>query len=214
MKTLLVLSWFATQMAPPLLLQIHRELVRAGSEAAYQQIEEQTARLCAQLHCPHPYLAIESVTDRKEVWFFNGYQSLAEQRQVVEAYAQNAPLMAGLQENSKRKATLTETPVGVFANYRQDLSRGVPWTLGMGHYLVITTTRGNAGLDGTVFEANDGTKFVFTAVQNREEADVVLAYACREARVFAVRPDWSFPADSWVAADPGFWRAATPANEK
>jgi hypothetical protein len=31
------------------------------------------------------------------------------------------------------------------------------------------------------------------------------AYGSSE-EIFAVRPNWSFPADEWVAADPSFWQ--------
>jgi hypothetical protein len=75
-----------------------------------------------------------------KVWFFNGYDSLAESERVVKAYSENSPL-AALQENSKRKAKLTLKPVSVFAQYRQDLSQGVPWMLGAGRFLVITSAK-------------------------------------------------------------------------
>ena len=57
----------ATPSQPPQILQIHREALKPGSEAVYQDIEEDTARLQAKLGCPHPYLAIESLTGSKEV---------------------------------------------------------------------------------------------------------------------------------------------------
>ena len=73
---------------PPCLLQIHREVLNAGAEAAYDAIETDTARLCAALGCPHPYLALATVTGSPEVWFLNGFDSPAQQQHVVEAYAQ------------------------------------------------------------------------------------------------------------------------------
>jgi hypothetical protein len=48
--------------------------------------------------------------------------------------------------------------------------------------------------------------FSLQAAQTREEADAKAATAGPEARVFAVRPEWSMPADEWVVADPTFWR--------
>ena len=117
---------------PPRLLQIHREALNAGAEAAYDAIETDTARLCAALGCPHPYLALTTVTGPPEVWFLNGFDSPAEQQQVVEAYAKNAPLMTALQRNSAAKRTLTATPTDVVATHLPDLTRGVPWALGTG----------------------------------------------------------------------------------
>jgi hypothetical protein len=196
----------------PQILQIHRESLKPGSEAAYQAIEEDTARLQAALGCPHPYLAIESLTGSKEVWFFNGYESAAEQQQVVHDYAGNAALMAALTRNSTRKASLTTEPVNVFANYRQDLTVGIPWNLGRGRFLVIAVTRSSRRIDGSVFEAAAGTRFVILPAQTRADADQWSAVAGPESHVFAVRPSWSFPDEEWVAADPLFWRPNSPAK--
>jgi len=47
---------------PPVILQIYREPLKPGRDAVYRAIEEETARVCATLECPHPHLAIESLT--------------------------------------------------------------------------------------------------------------------------------------------------------
>jgi hypothetical protein len=190
----------------PQILQIHREPLKPGSEAAYQAIEADSARICAELGCPHPYLGIEALTGSKEVWFFNGYESSAEQKQVVDDYTKNATLMAALEMNSRRKAELTGTAVSVFASYREHLSRGVPWRMGSGRFLVITVTNSNRRIDGTVFEASDGTRFIVMPAQTRHEADAAAALAGPESNIFAIRPSWSFPAKEWMAADSEFWR--------
>ena len=57
------------------ILQIVREPLKPGSEAAYYALEEDTAHAAAALGCPHPYLGAESVTGSKEVWWFNGRTS-------------------------------------------------------------------------------------------------------------------------------------------
>ena len=200
----------ATAVQPPQILQIYREPLKPGSEAAYHAIEEDTARISAPLGCPHPYLAIESLTGSKEVWWFNGYESSVQQRQVYDDYAKNARLMAALQQNSKRKATLTLEPIEVLAKYRQDLSVGTPWILGRGRFLVITVTKSNRPISGTVFEAPDGTRFIVTSTQTRREADAAKTLAGPESNIFAVRPSWSFPAQEWIAADPLFWQPNSP----
>lgn len=196
-----------TPVPPPQILQIVREPLKPGVEAAYQAIEEETAGFSAALGCPHPYLAAESLTGPKEVWWFNGYESSADQKQVYDAYTRNAPLMAALQRSSEKKASLTLAPIEVFANLRRDLSAGTPWVVGRGRFLVITVTKSNPRVPaGTVFESADGTRFIVTAVRTREEAG---ALAGPESRVLAVRPSWSFPAPEWIAADPGFWQPAS-----
>lgn len=196
---------------PPQILQIYREPLKPGSEAEYHTIEEDTARLAAALGCPHPYLGVESVTGAKEVWWFNGYTSSAEQRQVSDDYAKNTRLMAALQENSRRKAGLTLPPTELVTNYRQDLSVGVPWILGHGRFLVIAVSKGTRRITGTVFEGLDGTCVIVTSAHTRQEADAAQELAGDAANIFAVRPSWSFPAKEWSAADPLFWQPRSPA---
>jgi hypothetical protein len=177
-------------------------------------IEEERARISATLGCPHPYLGAETLTGSKEAWWFNGYQSSTEQKQVYSAYEKNAALMAALQQSAKPKADLTLKPIEVFARYRADLTAGTPWLLGHGRYLVITVTKSTARLAGTVFEGSDGTRFVVTPSETRQEADAAKAAAGLQATILAVRPSWSFPASDWIAADPPFWRSSPAATRR
>jgi hypothetical protein len=201
-----------TTSQPPLLLQIVREPLKPGAEAAFNAIEEERARVSATLGCPHPYLGAESVTEPKEVWWFNGYQSSTERQQVYDAYAKNTPLMAAFQKSAKPKANLTLKPIEVFASYRPDRSEGTGWTLGHGRYLVFTKIDCTARLVGTIFEDLDGTSFLVRAAETREEAEAARLSAGQDTTVLAIRPSWSFPADDWIAADPEFWRASPAAR--
>jgi hypothetical protein len=210
MRTLAVFIGLAVQVVAhaqsPHILQIYREPVKPGREAAYQANENDTARICAKLGCPHPYLAIETLSGPKEVWFLNGYDSPAEQQHVAADYARNARLMAALGKNSKRKASLTGKGTEVFARYRQDLSRGALWILGRGRFLVITVTNEDRPINGTVFESVDGTRLIILPARTRGDADVAAALAGAGSIIFAVRPSWSHPAHEWITADPDFWR--------
>lgn len=194
-----------TPAQAPQILQIYREPLKPGSEAAYGEIEEDTARVAAALGCPHPYLGAESLTGSKEVWWFNGYESAVEQAQVYDAYAKNTRLMAALQQNSRRKAALTLAPLESVVHYQPELSVGEPWSLGRGRFLIITIVKNTTGRHGTAFEARDGTRFIVTSAQTREQADAARALAGAEAVILAVRPSWSFPAKEWIAMDVGFW---------
>ena len=198
--------------APPNLLQIYREPLKPGVEAAYDALEREQARISAAFGCPHPYLGAESLSGRKEVWWFNGYESPADKDQVYDAYAKNTALMEVLQRNSTAKAELTLAPVEVFAKYRADLTSGVPWTVGQGRFLVIfMVTTSDRRIEGTVFEAPDGVRFVVRPARTREDADAAAALAGPEAVILAVRPLWSFPDEMWIAADPVFWQDAPAA---
>jgi len=48
-------------------------------------------------------------------------------------------------------------------------------------------------------------RFVVTAAKTRPEADAKLSAAGPDAKIFAVRPEFSMPAAEWVASDPSFW---------
>jgi hypothetical protein len=195
----------------PRLLQIHREWLRPGLENAYDEVERDTAKKCAELDCPHAYLALEALTGAKEVWFFNGYDSWADQQQVADAYAKKRPLLDALLANSKKKEPLTREPINVFAQLQPALTRGAPWLLGRGRFLVVSANRPlpKKLATATVFETPDGTtRFVMTPARTRAEADAAAAAAGPESRVFAVRPEWSFPAKEWTELDPELWSAA------
>jgi hypothetical protein len=190
---------------PPSILLIAREPLVPGHENAYREIEEETARLSATLRCPHPYLAMESLTGPKEVWWFNGFDSPEEQRRVGEAYEKNATFSAALKKNAERKAAVTGKVTEVVTQYRPDLSSGIPWILGHGRFLVIAVSKDRPSSDGTVFQAADGTFFVFRPARTRKQADH-LAVSMPPSTVFALRPSLSFPAKEWIDTDPRFWR--------
>jgi hypothetical protein len=144
--------------------------------------------------------------DRRKIWWFNGFDSPEDQRQVAEAYEKNTPFSAALKKNSDRKAQVTGTVIEVVAQYRPDLTSGVPWILGHGRFLVIAVTQDRPSCTVTVFQAPDGTFFVFLPARTRKQADR-LAASIPGSTVVVVRPAFSFPAKEWVATDPRFWRA-------
>ena len=192
-------------MRPPRILQIVREPLKPASAAEYSAIESESARVAAALGCPHPYLGAEAASGSPEVWWFNGYESTEEMKHVADAYAKNSPLMAALQRNSGRKASLTLGASEAIATYRDDASEGAPWIFGAGRFLVVTVGRDHARA-GTVFETADGARFIITPARTCEEAESVHAVAGPESYLLAIRPGWSFPAEEWIAVDPDFWQ--------
>jgi hypothetical protein len=205
---------FGAEAGPPRIIEFYRDFLKAGSDDAYRKIEQDAARICAEMKCPNPYLGIESLTGPKQAWWLNGFRSEEHLKLVGDAYAGNGPLTEALNQIPKRKANLIEEPSNVFANYREDLSQGPAWEMGRGRFLVITVTKAKRKFDGTVFEASDGTRFIVRAAQTRAEADAKAAVAGEDTNVFAVRPYWSMPAKEWMAADPEFWKTAPGANGK
>src|SRR5712692_937774 len=128
---------------PPQLLQIVRESLNPGGEAAYKAIEEDAARICADLKCPNSHLAVESLTQAKEVWWLTPYESESDRQRVADGYAGNPPLMAALLEIPRRKQGLVGAPIDILASDRSDLS-GKAWLKVAGaRFFVVTVTSGD-----------------------------------------------------------------------
>jgi hypothetical protein len=195
------------QEHPPKILEIYREPVKAGREAAYRAVEEDGARICADMKFPHSHLAIESLSGPKEVWWLNGFESAEDKEQAYSDYARNPALVAALERHAKRKKALTGTGADIFTNYEAVSSQAANWSLAGTRFFVVTVTRRNLAAVGSVFVAPDGTRFILRPVRTRQEADALAARAGPDTVIFAVRPYWGMPAREWIAADPEFWKS-------
>lgn len=190
----------------PRILYISREFWKPGHEAALNRIEAEAARICTGLGVPHPYLGVESLTGSKEVWYINGFSSTEELAQVTEAYSKKPELLAAMNRFAQQRDEFKSQPNSEGpATYRPELSRGAEWKMGHERFLVVALTKGNPHGDGSVFESQDGVRFVVTAAKTRAEADGKLSAAGPDAKIFAVRPEFSMPAAEWVARNPSFW---------
>jgi hypothetical protein len=194
------------QEAPPRFLYIYRDSVKSGADSAYRAIENDGAQICADFKCPNPYLGLESLNEPHEAFWLNAFASAADTTRVANAYAGNRPLSEALGLVAKRKATLIGKPIDGFGVYRHDLSRGPVWPVAGARYVLVSTMRSRKPADGSVWEMPDSTLYVFRPVKTAQQAKALAA--ADNARVFAVRPNWSMPAPEWVAADPEFWRLA------
>jgi hypothetical protein len=191
---------------PPPLLQIVQERLKPDSEQAYGKIEEELARLCARMSCPNRYLALASETLPREVWWLNSYASQADVDHVLQGYARNSALLAAMSEIARGKKGLTSEPIDVMTTFRSDLSDASPWRIGELRFAVILEMSAPAKASGGVFQAPDGKAFVFTAAASRAQAGRLASSLGREARVFEVRPEWSFPYDAWIERNPELWK--------
>jgi len=188
-----------------MILQIHRDTLKPGAEAAYNAIEEDAARACRGLNGPHPHLAIEALTGLKEVWWLNEFESNADMQRVHDAYASNGPLMAALGDVGKRRQDVIASEVDVFARDRSDLSRGATWRVKGARFFVVLVTDHDSTMEGVVFETADGMRYIFNAARTRDAADAIAARSEPLAAIFAVRPNWGMPAREWIDADAAFW---------
>jgi hypothetical protein len=205
---LALIEWGASGEARPkgpVIIQIYRDFLRPGTEARYRDIEQDAARTCERLHCPNPYLAVESLTGPSEVWFLNGFLSRRHEADTANAYQGNSQLQAALDRLVLLKADLVLSPVITRATLRPDLSGGEPWRFGS-RLLVVSVARSDRRSPGTVFEAGDGSLLVLGSAVSPTEAKAKAGQFGDGARVFAVRPSMSMPAPQWVEADRDFWR--------
>jgi hypothetical protein len=188
-------------------LLIVREWVRPGHEAAYDANELQIAAACATLKCPHPYLALVSVDNPREVWWLNAFASSEERDGLDAAYARNERLMAALAPLGKRKEDFRSAVSTIRATYRPDVSGQASVTIAGARFLVVSATKGQDAWPGSAFESTDGDWFRLASAPAREVAAEIAVKFGSGATTLAVQPQWSFPAEAWIRADPDFWKS-------
>jgi hypothetical protein len=66
--------------------------------------------------------------------------------------------------------------------------------------------KSNLVIDGTVFDVDDGIRFIVTAARTRQEAEARAAAAGPDTCVLAVGTYWSLPGKDWTAMDLSFWK--------
>jgi hypothetical protein len=192
-------------------LLIARERLRPGTSEAYDQNELQLARVCAELKCPHPYLALLLETGPAEIWWLNAFTSGKQRDDVERAYARNEALMAAMRPLGKRKEDFRETFTSTMTTFRQDLSSGSVLQIAA-RFFVIRLTFDERNSFGAVFESPAGERFVIADAKTQTDAHQIAARSGPGAMIFSVQPQWSFPAETWIQADPEFWNTAKRAG--
>ena len=196
------------QEETPQFLLIVREWLRPGSDAAYNKNELQLATACATLECPHPYLALASVAKAREVWWLNAFASAEERDGLDDAYARNKPLMAALVPLGKRKEDFREALTTIRTTYRSDLGGRSGLRIAGARFLIVSSTKSQGASSGSMFESSDGEWFKIAPAPTRAMAEEIAEQFGSEAMILAIQPQWSFPAETWVQADPDFWSAS------
>jgi len=173
------------QDRPPQILEVYRDYLKPNGVAANRKLENRAEQLCGKLGFAHAYLTIESMSGPAEMWYLNGFESEAEVAKLRREYQQNSRLASALNEIVQRKAALKRAEsTDEFSYYRPDLSRGDPWIIGRGRFLVITFVRDDLPLDGTVFEMKDGSRMVVRSMETFAEARALARSAGSSARLF------------------------------
>jgi hypothetical protein len=225
----------AAQDPPAPLVQIYREQIKPGKIAAYVRIEEAAARFCAKMNCPNPYFALTSLTGPNEVWWINGFDSPETIERVWQAYASSQEIMTELNSIAENKADLAFPANILLAKFHPEMSfyttPVAPHYISMsivhvrlGHVanfrdmrIRFKSTLERAGRPQWAYQVTSGTDdvtfIVMTPARTMQEiqttpslddpSDIVVS---SETRLYAVSPAMSLPAQSWVEADPDFWK--------
>jgi hypothetical protein len=203
-----------TQEDGPQFLLIVREWLRPGSEAAYHENELQLAAACATFNCPHPYLALVSVDNAREVWWLNAFASAEERDVLNDAYARNEPLMAARVPLGRRKEDFREAVTTIQTTYRSDVSGHAGLVIAGAHFLVVSATKNRNASSGSVFESSNGDWFRIAPASTRATAEKIAVQFGSGATILAVQPQWSLPDETWIGADPEFWRSSPAARSQ
>ena len=198
------------QADPPQFLQIVREPINAGDAARYEEIENETAAACVALKCPHPHLALETLTGQKEIWWFNFFESEEQRLQVTRDYENNRPLMEVLTRNSVRKSKYTGQITDKIWRYRTGPGPGV-WDLPGARYAFMTFGHSALNAGGPVFVEPDGTHLAIRFARTLEDA---MRIAVNGATILGFRPSWGLPARQWIDADSEFWNVNPAASQR
>lgn len=197
---------FLNAELPPQRLLIVQEALKPRRLAQYAKLETNIARDCARLRCPHPYLALAPVTGPKVVWWLNAFASAEEQTRVEHAWQRNEAALRALRPLNEKKKALTQAPLTLLTEYRADLSDMAAWKMKGARFFVVTVTTETSPSAQSVFAAPDGRLFILAPAATLREANQQAQGAGPNAQVLAVQPQWSLPAQAWIAADPAFWR--------
>jgi hypothetical protein len=120
--------------------------------------------------------------------------------------------MAKLTELGKRKEGYRETLSTTPTEYRPNLSGGVILRIAGARFFVMTIVRDERDVAGAVFESSDRERFVVAPAITHAAAVRLAAQAGPGSMILAVQPQWSFPAEAWIAADPAFWSSSPAAR--
>jgi hypothetical protein len=197
--------------AQPVVLRIVIEQVKAGSETRYDALAREVAALCRRLECPSAYLALESFTEPKEVYWLTAYRSQDDVARIEAEYASNGALAAELQRTAAAKAPLLEASTEALAVYRPELSDAAPWLVGTLPFALVVEGSMAQG-SGGIFELPNGRQVAFVPVANVEDAHAIAAAFGPAAKRFAVRAEWSKPASAWIIGNPALWPPVLRAN--
>ncbi|HYA97708.1 MAG TPA: hypothetical protein VEH49_06400 [Methylomirabilota bacterium] len=128
-----------SEMGPPPILVITRELAKAGKEPAHEKYERSWAKTYADAKWAVNYLGTSALTGEPRALFFSGYPSLADWEKDQQNLDKDAAFSAKVDAlTDKDNEFLRESRLGVF-RYLPELSHQAAVPIATMRYFVITS---------------------------------------------------------------------------
>ncbi len=200
----------ASQMPPPV-LNVFREEIKAGRNAAHETLETGYVQAMAQAKWPVNALGMTSVSGTNEAWFLTGYESFAALEKDRQDTGKNLALQHRFDQLDQQDSEFRTGQRGMMAVYNKELSyhperlmSGLPKSryfnvltvrMRIGHNIefnqairMYLEAMEKANIEGgsaayqVLSGAPNGTFLIFTAVKSLAEMD---AGAARNQAIFA-----------------------------
>jgi hypothetical protein len=184
-------------MPAPKLLQIYREMVKPGHNAAHEKVEAGWPKAHKASKTPAHYLAMTSLTGANEAWYLSGYESYEAWEKQFMAEQADPVLAAEITRLSAADGEHLDGWRSITARFREDLSLRPALNIGSYRYMTVVTMRVRPGMQSrfvetrktikaahekaglkdyySIFEVNSGmvgpTYLLFIPMKSLKEAD-------------------------------------------
>ncbi len=137
--------------APPAILNIVREVVKIGKNAAHETNEQAWAGVLAKAQWPTGWLGTTALTGPNEAWYFTGYPSWEAFEKDTTA-KEAADSLVEARKYAALDGELVNTTYQIVARYRPGMSYQPNVELGKMRYFTIDTVRVKPGHEGDFAE--------------------------------------------------------------
>jgi hypothetical protein len=148
LTSLSALAQDAAPSGPPKMLQIFREQVKPGHNAAHAKLETGWPAAFRKANFPVHYIALRSISGINEAWYVTGHDSFASIAKEEQMSAANATLTAELDRLSTADGEHLESTRALQATYMPEISYNPDFSLGKTRYFMVITTRLRPGKGG------------------------------------------------------------------
>lgn len=145
-------------MPAPKLIQIYREMVKPGHNAAHEKTEMGWPKAHKASKTPAHYLAMTSITGQNEAWYTSGYESYEAWEKQMKAEMADPVLSAETSRLTTADGDHLEGWRSIVGRFREDLSLRPAINIGSYRYMNVVTIRIRPGLQSKFVEARKTIK--------------------------------------------------------